>query len=94
MFAYVQIINAEKKRFNGFASFEFINGSLTLAFMRGFKKTLRISIPINEVTNLSENTEFGSRISFDYDNSHFVFLDSGFGESQFLKENIIQATQK
>ncbi|MCH4008531.1 hypothetical protein [Companilactobacillus sp.] len=90
MFAYIQIIDENNKTFNGYAAFEFIDGILTLSFMTGLRRTVRVKIPISEVEHLTENQDFGSRISFDYDQKHYIFLDSGYGESQFLKENFLE----
>ena len=91
MFAYIQIIDKNNKVLNGYAAFEFVEGVLTLSFMNGIRKTVRVKIPPNKVTNLEENHQLGSRITFDYDDKHYIFLDSGYGEARFLKENIVQS---
>lgn len=93
MFAYIQIIDENNKILNGYAAFEFVGGTLSLALMNGLRKTFRVKIPVSKVTNLSENDDFGSKISFDYDGKHYIFLDSGYGESRFLKENMLTAVQ-
>ncbi|WP_125770813.1 hypothetical protein [Companilactobacillus furfuricola] len=91
MFTYVQIIRANDETFSGYAAFEFGNGILSLAFMTGLSKTVRVKIPLDEISHLSEDPDIQNQIEFDYDDKHFVFLNSGFGVSNFLKENLIAA---
>ncbi|WP_125707598.1 hypothetical protein [Companilactobacillus zhongbaensis] len=91
MFTYVQIFRPNEETFNGYAAFEFGEGILSLAFMTGLSKTVRVKIPLAEISNLSEDPDIKNQIEFDYDGKHFVFLNSGYGVSNFLKENLIAA---
>lgn len=89
MFSYVQIFVNNINKFNGFGAFQIKDGVLSISFMTGLNKTVREKIPLDKVKNLSENNDLGGKITFDFDDKHFVFLNSGFGESQYLKESIL-----
>lgn len=91
MFTYVQIIRANDEAFNGYAAVEFENGTLSMSFMTGLRKTVRVRIPLAEIRNLCEDPEVNDQFEFDYDDKHFVLLNSGYGVSKFLKENLIAA---
>ncbi|AKP66293.1 hypothetical protein [Companilactobacillus ginsenosidimutans] len=93
MFSYIQIIDENDKLINGYASYKFSDGVLSLSFMNGWHKTIREEIPLSEVSHLSQGGAFDSRISFDFAGKHFVFLDSGFGEAQFFKDGVIEAVR-
>jgi hypothetical protein len=92
MFAYVQIINQNSGIKYGYVQFKFSKGMLKLSALQGLSKSDAIAIPIAEVTAVKEDNYYGwNRIKFNYKDIQFVFLYSGYGEFDYLRENILEA---
>lgn len=90
MFAYIEVIKNNVSVSYGYSNFSFSNGVLSIKPLQGMKHSIAERIPIDEITNIAEDTYYGwNRIKFNYDNTQFVFLYSGFGEFDYLKENLM-----
>lgn len=93
MFTYIQIFDQNNQTLNGYVAFSFEDGVLSFSFMNGPYASIREEIPIADVTNLSEDSQFGSQISFDYQGRHYNFINSGYGEAKYFKDSIIESVQ-
>jgi len=89
MFTYVQIIDKGSKIFEGYVDYKFSKGTLSMTMVRGCRKLHRMDIPISKITNLKIDEYYGEpRISFSCGSAKCCFLNSGFGESQYLEHHI------
>ncbi|WP_119325854.1 hypothetical protein [Companilactobacillus musae] len=89
MFAYVQIINQNTGIKYGYVQFKFTKGMLKISALKGLTKSDAISIPITEISTIQEDNYYGwNRIKFNYKDIQYIFLYSGYGEFDYLRENI------
>ncbi|PMD73836.1 hypothetical protein [Companilactobacillus nuruki] len=90
MFAYIEVIQNNSSVSYGYSNFSFSGNLLSIKPLKGMKQSGQIDIFVDQITKVSEDTYYSwNRIKFDYRDSHFVFLYSGFGEFDYLKEHLI-----
>lgn len=89
MFTYIEIINSQSKSTFSFVNFEIINNTLTIKPLKGMRMASALKIPISQITNIHEDIYYGSqRIQFEYNHQKYIFIYSGYGEFDYLKENL------
>lgn len=90
MFAYIQVIKNNSSISYGYSNFSISNGILSIKQLQGMKHSTTERISIDKITNIKEDSYYGwNRIKFDYNDAQFVFLYSGFGEFDYLKESLM-----
>jgi len=91
MFTYIQIIGKDSIEFKGYVDYKIKKGNLSMTEVRGAKTLHRINIPIDQVTNFTVDTFYGNdRISFIYQGKQYCFVNTGYGESQYLEHRLLR----
>lgn len=91
MFAYIQIIDQKSGVSYGYVSFKFSNHNLYISSLKGVVNIDKITVPVSEIKDVAEDTYYGwNRIKFNYNGKRFIFLYSGYGEFDYLKENMFE----
>lgn len=94
MFTYIQIINQDKHGFTGYVDYKFKNNTISMTLVRGMRKLQRINIPLSDITNIIVENFYGTnRISFDYNSQKYIFLNSGYGENEYLIKHLTEAVK-
>jgi len=94
MFTYIQIIGRDTDTFKGYVDYEFNKDTLSMTLVRGMRKLHRIMIPFSEITDLTIDKFYGeNRVNFIYEGKKYSFVNSGYGESQYLEQHILKALQ-
>jgi len=94
MFTYIQIIGSGTDTFKGYVDYEFTKGTLSMTLVRGMRTLHRINIPISEISNFTTDKFYGEdRISFIYDSKKYCFINTGYGESQYLIRRMAKAVK-
>ncbi|KRN99245.1 hypothetical protein [Companilactobacillus kimchiensis] len=92
MFTYIQITSRDSDTFKGYVDYEFSKDNLSMTLVRGMKTLRRINIPISEITDLNVDNFYGEeRINFIYDSKKYSFINTGYGESFYLKNRMLKA---
>ncbi|AUI72670.1 hypothetical protein COSHB9_15110 [Companilactobacillus alimentarius] len=92
MFTYIQILDSNSHLFSGYADYRFHKGLLSLTISHGAEPAHHIEIAINQITDLLIDDFYGyERISFVYKGKKIFIINSGYGESNYFKNHIIQA---
>ena len=92
MFAYIEILTNNQSTKFGYSNFSFSKSTLTIKPLKGATGNQSIHIPISEITNIEEDNYFGwNQVKFDFEETQFIFLYSGYGEYDYLKENLMTA---
>ncbi len=93
MFTYIQITDRDSKVFKGYVDYEFGKDKLSMTLVRGMKALRHIVIPFSEITDLTIDKFYGEgRVNFIYKAQKFSFLNTGYGESQYLQKHMLKAT--
>ncbi|MFC6175657.1 hypothetical protein ACFQAV_02350 [Companilactobacillus huachuanensis] len=92
MFAYIQVIDQKLGISYGYVSFKFSNHNLYISSLKGVVNIDKITVPVSEIKNITEDSYYGwNRIKFNYNGKRFIFLYSGYGEFDYLKDNMLEA---
>lgn len=93
MFAYIQIIQKDSSVSYGYVSFKISKDTLSISSLKGLINTDQINIPINQISDIKEDNYYGwNRIKFNYNNTQYIFLYSGYGEFDYLKETMLEVS--
>ncbi|KRK51737.1 hypothetical protein FC97_GL000529 [Companilactobacillus kimchii DSM 13961 = JCM 10707] len=94
MFTYIQIIDKDAHNFMGYVDYEFKNNVISMTLVRGMRKLHRINIPLSDVTDIMVEEFYGTnRISFIYNAQKYIFLNSGYGENEYLIKHLTKAVK-
>lgn len=92
MFSYIQIIGQSTDAYKGYVDYSISKDKLSITLVRGMRKIKRIIIPISKITDINVGIFYGEdKISFIYDSKQFVFLNTGYGETQYFKDHFLRA---
>lgn len=94
MFSYIEIIGNDLQHpFMGFVDYEFKHNVFSMTLVRGMRRLSHIIIPLSEVTDIKVERIYGAdRISFTCDSKEYVFINTGFGENDYLIDHVTKAT--
>ena len=60
-----------------------------MTLVGGMRKLHRINIPLSDITDIVVEEFYGtSRISFIYNTQKYIFLNSGYGENEYLIKHL------
>jgi len=92
MFTYIQIIDKDSCIFKGYVDYKITKGILSMTEVRGFKTLHHIDIPIASTTDFEIGKLYGNdRVSFIYQGRRYYFINTGYGESQYLEHHLNRA---
>lgn len=92
MFTYIQIAGDQAKNFKGYVDYEFKNNQLSLTLVRGMKALHHLIIDLNKVTDLTIDKFYGNhRIKFVYDGLMYSIINTGYGESKYIENHLVNA---
>lgn len=88
MFAYVQIIDHNNVRHENCFQIKVKSDILNMKYIGG-NVGHNLKIPIVDMQNLAITHNLDSdQITFSYDNHQFVFIENGYGEINYLENNL------
>jgi len=91
MFTYIQIIGRDSSTFKGYVDYEISKDNLSMTLVRGMRTLHRIVIPLKEVTDFTIDKFYGEeRLNFVYDEKKYSFINTGYGESEYLKHRMLK----
>lgn len=94
MFTYIQIIARDAQTFKGYVDYEFEKNVLSMTLVRGAKKLRHIVIPFSDITDLNVDKFYGNnRVNFIYDGKKYSFVNTGYGESQYLIKHLVHGVE-
>lgn len=90
MFAYVEMINNKMESTYSYVEFEISKGKLSIKPLKGMLPSHFTNIPISEIEDIRENGYYGwNRISFDFEDEKYIFVYSGYGGNDYLREHLL-----
>lgn len=90
MFAYIKIINDEMKSTYSYVNFEISKDSLSIRPLKGALPSSLTKIQISQITDIQESDYLGwKQISFNYNDEKYVFVYSGYGGNDYLREHLL-----
>ncbi|WP_143442718.1 hypothetical protein [Companilactobacillus kimchii] len=92
MFAYIEIINNQSKSEFSYVNFEIKDNLLSIKPLKGILPADKIKIPLDQITDINSDDYYGwDKIEFIFNHQKYIFLYSGYGEYDYLKEHLISA---
>jgi len=90
MFSYIEIINNKSEAVFNYVNFEITKNILSIKPVKGLLSATTIKIPLKEITDIHDGNYYGwNRIQFTYNDKKYIFIYSGYGEFDYLKENLL-----
>ncbi|CAJ2236893.1 hypothetical protein [Companilactobacillus paralimentarius] len=92
MFAYIEIINNQSKSDFSYVNFEIKDNLLSIKPLKGILPATKIRISLDQITDVHSSDYYGwDKIEFNFNRQKYIFLYSGYGEYDYLKEHLMSA---
>jgi ABC-type phosphate transport system substrate-binding protein len=89
MFAYIKIFDSQNKVSQGYFNFSFVNSKLVITHIKGDQKPL-YQIPTSEITDIFDGKYKGwNKMQFKCHQMTFIFVYSGYGGADYMKEHLV-----